>query len=578
MVPVTRWQKLVLLLACGVCGLHAQTRPPAPDPASVVVVANRQVPGSERVARAYLQRRSIPEQNLILLETSADERISRSTYLDSIHNPLIEKLRERRLVESLEGSPDSFGRKAPVVIRNNVRYLVLCFGMPLLVNAEPEGPPDDLAQRRRHLGSEQAGLIGAFSEGPLAKDEATVDGELALLLKREIPINGFLPNPHYRNQQLEAAPDVLRVTRLDGPNPEAVIRMIDSALDGERRGLRGRAYIDQDARTGDYQLGNDWLQAVADMLKLTGMDASMDAARPTLAADSRFDAPVIYAGWYAENINGPFRLPGFRFPEGAVAVHLHSFSARTLRDPNRGWVGPFVERGVAATVGNVTEPYLTLTHNFDLLFAALLSGWTFGDAAAFALPGLSWQAIAVGDPLYRPFARTLEEQVAAVGNPTQILADQYVVLRQVNLLTADGKAEEAIQAAARGMLSSPGPALGLRRAQLLMEAGRRDQALSALAFMSRMRPGDSADWGLFASIADTLRELGDPGSALEIYQKLERQTMPQPVLLAFLRRGIQAAQDAGRADIAIEWQARVTPAPAPATPSPQTSPNNRTNP
>ena len=73
--------------------------------------------------------------------------------------------------------------------------------------------------------------------------------------------------------------------------------------------------------------------------------------------------------------------------------------------------GLLVACGVAATVGNVFEPYLQLTHRPDLLLRALVRGHNFGDAAYYALPVLSWQAIALGDPLYRPFRVTLDDQL-----------------------------------------------------------------------------------------------------------------------------------------------------------------------
>jgi hypothetical protein len=56
----------------------------------------------------------------------------------------------------------------------------------------------------------------------------------------------------------------------------------------------------------------------------------------------------------------------------------------------------------------VFEPYLQLTHRPDLLLRALLRGDNFGDAVVYAQPALSWHTIAIGDPLYRPFAVSVE--------------------------------------------------------------------------------------------------------------------------------------------------------------------------
>ena len=87
--------------------------------------------------------------------------------------------------------------------------------------------------------------------------------------------------------------------------------------------------------------------------------------------------------------------------DGAIAEHIYSFSASSLRDAR--WCPAFIARGVAATVGNVYEPDLKFVHRPDLLVQALARGLNWGDATYFALPALSWQAVAVGDPLYRPF-------------------------------------------------------------------------------------------------------------------------------------------------------------------------------
>jgi len=112
---------------------------------------------------------------------------------------------------------------------------------------------------------------------------------------------------------------------------------------------------------------------------------------------------ALYYGWYAGNIAGPFNQPGFKFVPGAVAAHIHSYSAATLRDENSGWAGPLVSRGAAATVGNVYEPYLELTAHLDVLNDRLLHGFTFAESVFMSSRVLSWMGVALGDPLYRPY-------------------------------------------------------------------------------------------------------------------------------------------------------------------------------
>jgi hypothetical protein len=114
---------------------------------------------------------------------------------------------------------------------------------------------------------------------------------------------------------------------------------------------------------------------------------------------------ILYYGWHADHAKGAVASPAFRFQPGAIACHLHPLSAASLRDPSKHWCAPLLERGAAATLGNVWEQHLTLTVHFDLLNARLLEGFTLGEAAWSATPGLSWMNVVIGDPLYRPFAR-----------------------------------------------------------------------------------------------------------------------------------------------------------------------------
>jgi uncharacterized protein (TIGR03790 family) len=182
--------------------------------------------------------------------------------------------------------------------------------------------------------------------------------------------------------------------------------MVERALIAEREGLRGRAYVDLG---GNHPDGDRWLETVVRQLDELGIETDVDRAPTTIPATARFDVPILYFGWYASSVNGPFTQPGFRFPPGAIALHIHSYSAATLRDATSGWCGPLVARGVTATLGNVFEPYLQLTHRPDFLLRALARGDNFGDAAMYAQRALSWQTVAIGDPLYRPFPAKLPE-------------------------------------------------------------------------------------------------------------------------------------------------------------------------
>jgi len=117
---------------------------------------------------------------------------------------------------------------------------------------------------------------------------------------------------------------------------------------------------------------------------------------------------ALYYGWYAGGVSGPFNDPGFALTRGAVAVHIHSYSASTLRSATAGWVAPLLSKGAAASLGNVYEPYLQLTAHLDIFNDRLLHGFAFAESAYMSIRVLSWMGVAVGDPLYRPYASWLQ--------------------------------------------------------------------------------------------------------------------------------------------------------------------------
>jgi hypothetical protein len=131
----------------------------------------------------------------------------------------------------------------------------------------------------------------------------------------------------------------------------------------------------------------------------------MDRTADLVRSDWPLPDTAFYFGWYASDVAGAMKSASFRFKRGAVACHIHSYSAGALRAPDRGWVGPLLAHGAAVALGNVYEPYLPLTAQPDRFVERLLNGFTVAEAAWGATPVLSWMSVVVGDPLYRPFAR-----------------------------------------------------------------------------------------------------------------------------------------------------------------------------
>ena len=371
--------------------------------ARVVILANASDAGSIRIARHYAEVRGIPAENLIALAMPVEETISWSDFVTTIWNPLMKEVTRQAWIDAVPMTLiDEAGRMKYFVSGHRISYLVVCRGVPL---------------RIRHAPALYATLRPLTDNSIFRTNEGAVDGELALLAQPNHPINAYVANPLWNNEkptQAERA-RVVKVSRLDGPSIGDALRLPDLAIAAERDGLRGQAFVDLG---GNHPDGNRWLETVARIATELGFQPEVDRSDTTFGVDVPFDAPVLYFGWYAATVNGPFTRAGFSFPVGAIAFHIHSFSAATLRQSASGWCGPFLARGVTATVGNVAEPYLQLTHRPDLLLRALALGQNFGDAVAYAQPALSWQTVAIGDPLYRPFPLSLAAHPPADSTPT----------------------------------------------------------------------------------------------------------------------------------------------------------------
>jgi uncharacterized protein (TIGR03790 family) len=509
--------------------LAALVRAAEPTPAGVAVLANSDDPESIALARHYLKARAIPENNLITLSLPKEEQITWETFVTKVRNPLLRELAAHGLLEGkIDGTPDAEGRIRISVTKNKVDFLVLCRGVPLKIAHDPA---------RFEAREKSLTLQAQFQV-----NHASVDSELAVLPRTGTPLAGFVPNPWYNteNPPVTDTYDLLRVARLDGPSARDANRLIDNALEAERDGLLGRAYID---KGGPNAKGDEWLAVTEQLFRKATFDVSVDTAPTLIPAGARFDAPAFYFGWYAGDITGAPATPGFMFPPGAVALHIHSYSARTLRDPNAGWTGPLVARGATLSVGNVEEPYLELTHNPALLALGLLKGKSAGEAAAFAGPVLSWQTIVVGDPLYRPFIHDVPDQLKDIDGKRAEPARAYAAIRAALRLDAQGaigNADEVLEKAFTRM-----PVLALAREIF----DRQIKVGKSPTFRAGLLAPIAEDAGLVMETAEKLAAAGKSAEALALIEKQAALGVPLGA------RGADFARSRGKNELA----ARLTP-------------------
>jgi uncharacterized protein (TIGR03790 family) len=373
----------LLLATLAALASHAATAPTR-ESAATLVVYNKTDPSSVSLAAYYAKRRGIPPDHIVGLNCPGSEEITRAQYDDTIADPLRAIFTERGWWHA-PADPNS------PVSDNMIRFIALMRGIPLKIAGVADYPGDEFT------GKQQA----------LDNNAAAVDSELSTLGVRTRKISGPMRNLYYKSftpfMDTALAPFML-VCRLDGPTVQTVENMIDGAITAERRGLLGFAYVDlRGITSGPMAEGDQWLATAAVDLRQYGLPVIWDNSPNLIPADFPMDHTAVYLGWYAGSVQGPMARDDFHFEPGAIAVHIHSYSAYTLRDPKAYWCAPLLAHGAAATLGNVYEPYLDLTPHLDVFIDRLRNGLNFAESAYASVPAVSWMTTFVGDPLYRPF-------------------------------------------------------------------------------------------------------------------------------------------------------------------------------
>lgn len=388
------------------------------EPKDVFIVCNKDVKESREVADHYVARRKVPAENVIELSLPKGEDISREDYDAKLAGPLREALKDKK---------------------DACKVLLCVYGVPLRVGAEkPTKEQQDqidklkpeLDEARKKVDElkkdkAEAEKVNAAQRtvdrlnlqiARLSHDQSTaaVDSELMCLWWAKYDTARWQMNPLFwqaSDDDRNKAERTLITSRLDGPTPEIAKRLVDDALSAEANGLKGKAYFDargmkldvknQQQWTG-YQGYDESFREAAELMTKAGFDVILDDKDPVFPKDSCPDA-ALYAGWYS---HANF-VDSFTFPTGAVAWHLASSEATTLRNKDsKVWCPNLLQKGVAVTMGPVGEPYTVAFPKAGEFFGFLATGkYTVAECFARTTILTSWMMTLVGDPLYNPFAK-----------------------------------------------------------------------------------------------------------------------------------------------------------------------------
>ena len=179
------------------------------------------------------------------------------------------------------------------------------------------------------------------------------------------------------------------IGRLDGPTPAIAQRLVDDALAVEKNGLSGTFYLDarglHDKTDSDaYARFDARLRHLYEIIKTqTSIPVVLDD-KPEVFAPGTCPQAALYCGWYslAEYVDA------FTWQKGAVAYHVASAECTTLHHQGSNvWCKRLLDKGVAATLGPVAEPYL---HSFPA------PDEFFPSSSAAGFP--SWKSISAQPP------------------------------------------------------------------------------------------------------------------------------------------------------------------------------------
>ena len=248
--PVRRHGDWFFLLLLAICMLPVHCQ--ALEPHEILVLANKNAARSVGLARYYMKKRAVPEGHLLQLWVTDKERCSREDYEKRVVVPVRRYLKEKdpeghiRCLLTMYGLPLKVAvpkmtskekeelkglKKKQDILKEQLIYLRDKEGR------QSKGIKKELEDIRRRISSLEKGNQGA-----------SLDSEIALVLRKDYSLDGWMPNPFfagYRGKEVESMRDeVLMVSRLDGPSDKIVRRIIDDSITTEKTSLRGTAYFD----------------------------------------------------------------------------------------------------------------------------------------------------------------------------------------------------------------------------------------------------------------------------------------------------------------------------------------------
>lgn len=322
----------------------------------VLVIVNTSDPESIRLGRYYAEKRGVPKDNMVLLETATTDEIRRPQFEKEIEAPV---------------------KAALAKTKSPIDYLLLIQGMPLRVR-EGGYSVDSLL------------MSGGVKTQPLTVGKDIFE---------------IADNPYFGKTEpfSRAKFGFYLACRLDGYSFEDARSLVDRSLAAKRS--KGPFLLDQTPgkRVQSYGELQQTMDKANDLLKAKGVSTIFDKELTFVGSAE----PVAgYVSWGSNDNKYDVNVyHSLKFQAGAIAETFVSTSGRTFHPVTTGQslIADLIAQGVTGVKGYVSEPYLIAMAKPDLLFDRYTSGANLADSFYAASPAVHWKDIVVGDPLCAPY-------------------------------------------------------------------------------------------------------------------------------------------------------------------------------
>jgi tetratricopeptide (TPR) repeat protein len=206
-------------------------------------------------------------------------------------------------------------------------------------------------------------------------------------------------------------------------------------------------------------------------------------------------------------------------------------------------VGPLLAKGATATMGSVDEPYLAFTPDLATFFSRFtFLGFSFGEAAWASQNTVSWQNLAVGDPLYRPFGVPPERRAVDLEQRDSKLLEWWELMIVNMNLPRDGDFNKAINYLEKSRWSRRSAVLQEKLADLYWSQKKLLYALEAGDQALKLDPSPQQKLRLLLRQAERSAIYGRDQAAFDLYQTLLKDYPDSIDLLAINQKILPLAK------------------------------------